>query len=174
VNTTHRFGSAEAASQHEPHEPEGAATGPAAAERLRLQFAELIEYWQYYLATRTDRFKLSVRRAAIAAAVGLVGLLILVAVVTASAFVAIIGVAGGLGVLFGDRLWLGYLATGMFLLAAIVGGVYFAAHRAIEAARERMIRKYEQRRQQQRARFGHNVTDRAGSAGTPASHGQST
>jgi hypothetical protein len=71
------------------------------------------------------------------------------------------GIAGGLGALFGGRLWLGELVTAILFLAIIGAGVWFGLGRVTKASRERTVKKYASRQQQQRARFGTDVRERS-------------
>jgi hypothetical protein len=132
-------------------------TGPAAAGRLREQLAELAEYWRYYLSARADQLKISVQRVVFGIALGLVGLLVAAALAVTSTVVLVMGIAEGLGQAFGDRLWLGYTVTGVVILLGIVISLYLVVYGFLKASRARMVRKYEQRRQQQAARFGHDL-----------------
>jgi uncharacterized membrane protein len=71
------------------------------------------------------------------------------------------GAAQGLGLLFGERYWLGELviASAVFLVVAI--GAFVGIRRLTKSARERTIKKYERRQQAQRQRFGHSTAERA-------------
>src|SRR5437660_231984 len=64
-----------------PPDPPSEATPAAAFRAVARYVGELSEYAKYYLAAKSDALKLSLRRAAIMAAVGVVGLIAAGAVV---------------------------------------------------------------------------------------------
>lgn len=130
-------------------------------EPLLKHLTELREYISYYLASSADSVKLSVRSALIKAVMGIVGLLAASAVVITAAVLLLTGMAHGLAVLFGNRLWAGELTTGVVVLAATAAGVYLGVSRLTKSSRRKTIEKYERRQDQQRAAFGHDVHQRA-------------
>jgi hypothetical protein len=80
----------------------------------------------------------------------------------------IVGLAQGLSRLFGGRVWLGDIVTGVVVLAVIGAGAWFMMNKLTGAWRSQTIRKYEQRKQSQRERFDHDVSGRAAEAGRAA------
>jgi len=129
------------------------------AAQRRLQ--ELQEYVSYYISAKTDALKLSVTNAVIYAALGIVGLLAGSALVVTAVVLACMGIAGALAALFGHRPWLGNLVGGLLLLA-IVGVVAVVGLKKVTgASRERTLKKYAARQQQQRAKFGEDVQQAA-------------
>jgi hypothetical protein len=136
-------------------------TGPRAAGRLREQFEELVEFVRLYLAVRIDAIGSSLRRAVVGLALAACGLLVIAALLVTSVVVFVLGIAEIIGRALGDRFWAGNLITGFGLLL-ISGLIAFATLSALaRSSRERTIRKYEQRHQQQRARFGHDAREQA-------------
>ena len=139
---------------------------PAEAFRdVGTRLAELSDYLSYYVAARTDAIKASVRNAGLYAALGVIGLFAGGALVVTAVVLLLRGIAGGLAVLFGNRLWLGELVTAILFLALIGGGAWFMLGRLTKASRERTVKKYVSRQQQQRAKFGTDVKERAQSPG---------
>jgi hypothetical protein len=136
---------------------------PAAAafHRIKCDIDELKEYGSYYLAAKLDGFKRTARNIGLYAVLGIVGLIVGGAMIATAAGLLIVGVAEGLGRLFGDRYWLGDLVTGILVLGAVAAGVWFMMNKLTGSWRSQTIKKYEQRKQTQRVRFGHNVSDRA-------------
>ena len=143
----------------EPVTDEQSPTDAFADAKTRL--SELAEYISYYFSAKFDGVKVSVRNLGIYAAVGVIGLIAASALVTTAVVFVCIGIAGGLSALFGDRLWQGTLVAGLLVLALLGAGVWFGISRMTRSSRERTVRKYAARQQQQRAKFGHDVNERA-------------
>lgn len=122
---------------------------------------ELGEYVNYLFAARIDAIKLAIRKAGIYAAVGIVALLAAAAFVVTAVVLLCLGVARGLTALFGGRAWAGDLAAAVLFFAILGLGVWFGLGRLGAVSRERTIRKYAARQQQQRASFGTDVSQRA-------------
>jgi hypothetical protein len=126
-------------------------------ERVR----EVVEYARLYVEARKDMLRSTVRgliwKAILGVLAGIAGLTIIIM----AAVYLISGIAHGLGRLLGDEYWLGELITGLTILAVIGGVTFFAMKSAARKARERTIKKYERRQQQERERFGHSATERA-------------
>lgn len=139
----------------DPIEP----TGPdALAEALR-HIAEAREYLIHLAAAEIDRFKLRLRRAAIWAVIGLTALVLLLAILVASAGLLLFGVAQLIGQWLGGRLWLGLMITGGGILLigilAIGWGLWSWQTSSFEAVKER----FAARRRRQKGQFGRSVQD---------------
>jgi hypothetical protein len=93
------------------------------------------------------------------------GFVTVAALIISASWFILSGMAQGLGVLFGDRLWLGKMTTGLLLAAALGLGMYYAVSKRIRASRERTVQKYEERQARQREQFGRDVS---GQAAAPA------
>jgi len=136
--------------------------------RMMALVGEYKEYASYYLGTKLDGIKVSLRNVGVYAALGVVGLIALSAVVTTAVVLLLVGSAWGLGVLFrgdyGPRIWLGALLVGLVVLGAIVAGVIFGMKMLTNTFRKSMVNKYEQRKRWQRGQFGRNVDDAAAAA----------
>jgi hypothetical protein len=128
---------------------------------LKAALAELREYADYYLAARVDGVKASVRRIAALAIVGVLAAVVLLSALAASTVLVITGMARGLAVLAGGRVWLGELAVGGAILVlftiAVAGGLRLWS----ASQRRKTQQKYERRRNEQRARFGRDAAQRA-------------
>jgi hypothetical protein len=139
--------------------------------RLLALVGEYKEYAAYYLGTRFDGVKVSLRNVGIYAALGIIGLIALSAVVTTAVVLLLVGSAWGLGVLFrgdyGPRIWLGALLVGLLVLGGLAAGVLLGLRMLTSTFRKAMVKKYEQRKRWQRGQFGRNVDDAAATA--PAS-----
>jgi hypothetical protein len=137
-----------------------------AFNRIKCDLDELKEYGSYFLAARIDGIKQSIRNVGLYAALGLLGLIIAGAILATAAGLIVVGIGQALGALFGGRLWLGYLVTGVVILAVVGIGAWMLTRKLTGAWRSSTIKKYEQRKATQRIRFGgRNVTDRAVAAG---------
>lgn len=134
--------------------------------RIKCDLDELKEYGSYYLSAKIDGIKGSIRNIGLYAALGVLGLIIGGAIVATAAGLIVVGIGHGLGVLFGYRFWLGYLVTGIVILGLVAAGAWMMMNKLTRAWRSSTLKKYEQRKQTQRIRFGgHNVADRAAASG---------
>jgi hypothetical protein len=121
----------------------------------------LYAYSLHYLAARTDSIVMRARKillwvilGCVMLAVGVTALLVAVALVLA-------GIADGISTLLGGQYWAGALITGVGVLAffAIVAAV--AAWAWIGGSANKTREKYQRRREQQRAAFGEDISQRA-------------
>jgi hypothetical protein len=138
------------------------------AEGLKLPLKhcrELGEYFSYYVTAKADSVKLSLRAMVLWIASAALGFVTVAALIISASWFILSGMAQGLGVLFGDRLWLGKMTTGLLLAAALGLGMYYAVSKRIRASRERTVQKYEERQARQREQFGRDVS---GQAAAPA------
>jgi hypothetical protein len=134
---------------------------PQAVKTAFEQLGELKAYLAYYLAAKADSMRLTLRRAGIFAALGLVGLFALGALVVTAVVLVCGGIAQLLTVAFGGRAWAGNLVTGTVVLALLGLGIWLGLRRVTQGSRERTVKNYELRRKRQRADFGHDVAQRA-------------
>lgn len=122
---------------------------------------ELKEYTSYYISARKDAAGARFRSLLARAALGILALLMAMAVVGTSTWLLLTGLAHGLGILFGGRIWLGYAVMGLVILVATGTGTWLGIRywkrSALQATRE----KYEQMRQEQKQRFQRCVSDLA-------------
>ena len=142
--------------------------GPSPSEawsEAASKIGEWREFAGYYTAARFDAIKLTVRKAGIYAALGLIAGFGAAAGAAVAVIFLLLGVAQGLGTLFGGRMWLGYLVTGAFLLIGMAAGMVIGMNLLARLMRNSTVRKYENRLRQQRQRFGHNVRDQANGPG---------
>lgn len=149
---------------HPPY-PHDEAPADAFKEALRA-FGELREYLGYFIAAKLDGFKLTFRRIGVVAAVGVIGLLAGGAVVATAAVLFCVGLAQAVAVMFAHengvpRTWLGNLIVGLLMLLAIGGGAWLLMSRLIGSSKKATVKKYELRRQRERADYGHDVLQRA-------------
>jgi len=153
-----------------PHAAADDCKNPAAEAfgRIKKDVGELKEYASYYVAAKVDGIKRTVRNIGLYAALGIVGLIAGGAIVATAAGLLIVGVAELLTRLFGDRAWLGDIVTGILVLGAIGVGAWMMMNKLTNTWRSQTVKKYEQRKQSQRERFGHDVPGRAAEAAANA------
>jgi hypothetical protein len=149
------LGSAASPETAEHSRPDHMSSG---GRRLSDHFSELGDYATYFVRAKLDGARVSVRNAVIWTAVGVVALVVLFAMLATSVVLLIGGISEGLGVLFGDRLWLGRLATGLLGLAILGGSIALGIIRVKASMRMKRIRQYEEYKALQRARHGRDVT----------------
>jgi len=125
------------------------------------RFSEVAEYISYYIAAKTDGIKLTLRNVAIFAALGVIGLIAGAALVATAVVLLCVGLAHALGALFGHHGWLGDMVAGLLLLGLVAGGVFFGLKMVGKGSRTATVKKYAARQQQQRAKFGQDVRQRA-------------
>jgi hypothetical protein len=142
-----------------PADPQAA---PADALREAIgQFSELRDYVAFYVRTRIDRLKLSLRDLLFFAAISLTALLLGAALCVTAVVIFCRGIAEGLTELFGGRAWLGDLVTGLLLLGLIIGGGAIALKKFAGTSKNRTVREYDRLKDRQRAAHGTDVDERA-------------
>ncbi|MCC6424046.1 MAG: phage holin family protein [Phycisphaerales bacterium] len=132
------------------------------ADGLGGLIGEFKEYASYFVSARWDGVKLSIRQVVLYTILGLLGLCVIAAFLATAVVLLLDGVAGGLGVLFGGRLWLGNLVVGVVILGLLAGGTILGMKRFKAKSRQKTVEKYESRKHQQRTRFGCDLHQRTG------------
>ena len=127
---------------------------------LLKQFRELREYFSHFVAAKTDSMKLSLGSTVLRLALAALGFVVLSGFLVTAGWFVLNGVAGGLGVLFDDRLWLGNLVTGILFLAGPGLGIYVAVAKSKRTFLERTVKKYESRQARQQSEFGRSASNR--------------
>ena len=123
---------------------------------------EAKEYASNFLAAKADAAKLSMRRVVL-----MIGLFVIAGITGAgilitAAVLLINGLATGIGHLFNpDKVWLGQIIVGLIVVLGANLGVFLMIRSAIRASRDRTVQKYEARHNEQRSRYGHDVTTAA-------------
>ncbi len=141
-----------------------------AFKNLGSQLGELKEYAFYFLAAKTDGIKASFRNLGLFAVLGIVGLMAGGAMVVTATVLLLTGIAGAISAIFRyhtvppDRTWIGEIIVGLVILGGIGIGTMLFMKKFTAASRERTVKKYESRQQQQRVQYGHDVHERAESA----------
>jgi len=122
---------------------------------------ELRAYATHYLVAKADRIKLSIRNLGVYAALGVLGLIIGSATIATAVVLLLVGIAGGLSALMDAGLWAGSLIVGGVIVLGLVGAMIWFLKWFPKATRARTVQKYEDKRRQQQADFGHDVHERA-------------
>jgi hypothetical protein len=149
-----------AAAGAEPGSAPDAVPGAALAELIE-RFSEVREYLLFYLRTRVDAIRVSIRNllllsVIVVGAMASVGALAITAVVFLT-----MGIAQGLTALLGGHAWLGNIVTAVLMLGAIGGATYLAVIRITKTSKQRMVDAYEGRKRRQRHDHGTDVEQRA-------------
>jgi hypothetical protein len=114
----------------------------------------------YYLETRLDALGLSIRRAVVGLALGVVGAIGAAAGLVMAVVLLLRGLAEALTVLFGGRAWAGDLVVGGGVILLTAGSLWAVKAYLASVARRRTVEKYEHQRSQQRTRVGHDASQR--------------
>ncbi|MGE0608300.1 MAG: hypothetical protein AB7O62_14480 [Pirellulales bacterium] len=143
-----------------------APTGPEAVERLLALLQELAAYATHYLAARVDATRGRLRRMAMAAALVAGGALVSVIVLSTAAILLTLGLAQALTALFGGPAWVGNVLAGGGLLSgcAILAAAWM--WRINRSAQTTATENYEQRKRDQRERFGRDASGPAATGST--------
>jgi len=128
---------------------------------IMARLAELREYISHYASVTRDQFKLSLRNLLLYAMLGLLAAIAGTAMLVTASVLLLQGCVHGLEVLLGGRLWAAQLIVGVIVLAAAGVAAWRFAVSFTESTRKSLVQKYDERRQTQRNRFGHDVQERA-------------
>lgn len=126
---------------------------------LMAHLNEFLEYAAYYLSARADLVKAKVRKVVLWTMAGLIAAVAGATALVVAVAMLLIGIAGGLGELMGNRPWAGYLVTGAALAAVVFGTLRLLLPQWLVQSRKQTKEKYDRRRQSQRTRFGHDVDE---------------
>jgi hypothetical protein len=124
---------------------------------IGLRVREVVEFASYYLTAQLDRLRLTAINLAMFAVLGFIAAFVGAAVVLTAGVLLVVGMADGLGALFGERYWLGDLVTAIVILGTLCAGTIVVFKKVTKSSRERLVAAYEQRKSQQRADLGTDV-----------------
>ncbi len=122
---------------------------------------EIREYATHYGMAKVDRAAFILRRAMIHAALGVIGAVVGVTALVCATALLLGGLSAGLGILLGDRRWLGALIVGAVVLVGTAVGAYVLGTSLIRESCQALEAKYEGRRRRQREAFGRDVATAA-------------
>lgn len=147
----------------QPSQPPPAPPHFEGFQRATQLLGEYKEYASYYMSTKIDGMKASVRNVGIYAGLGIVGLIAFSALITTAVALFLIGAAMGLAHIFDPpKYWLGALIVGLAVLVLIGVGAAIGLSKANAGFRKATVDKYEQRKRWQRGQFGRDVEQAAG------------
>ena len=132
-----------------------------ALRRVLQQLEELRAYSTHFVSAKVDGLRLSARQLVVWAVLGIVGLIALAGLVVTAIVLCLGGAASGLGILFGERLWLGQLVVGGGLLLLLTLSILIGVRTWQHRSRQQKVQQYDERQLQQRTAFGRSVADRA-------------
>lgn len=123
--------------------PNGLPEGTEAVQQLFRRIGELLEHFTHYLGVRKDLAAAKARRVLLKLIAAAAAAVVLAAIVFTAAGLVVVGIAHGLGTLFGNRMWLGELVTGAGLLAMMAAALWILLGKWRKDACQRTIQKYE-------------------------------
>jgi len=132
----------------------------AFGEAIR-QFAEIRAYVSYYISSRVDQLRLTVRSLFVFAALCVLALIAVAAVVVMAVVQVLSGIAGGIGQIVPSHPWIGTLVTGLVVLALVFVGIRWGVRFIGRMSRAAIVAKYEAFKRAQRQQFGRSVDDDA-------------
>ncbi len=138
--------------------------GPEAVHRLQAQLEELGEHARMYVQARKDAMLATSRKLVLWALAGIIGFAVLCTMLITATVLGMTGLAQVIGVGLGDRAWAGNLIAGFGLLLLVAVGLVVSIRLVQSRFHKQTVKKYAQRHQAQRSRFGHDV----GQAGSEA------
>lgn len=148
-----------------PEENRGTtSTKSAVSDSLRSvmhDLAEISEYVSYLASSQLDTIKLSFRNALFGVFLGLVSLIAIGGLLVTGIVLLLTALGGALAALFDTHVWVGNFVAGALAIALGSVGVFLGHRQFAIAGQRRTVKKYEHRRSEQRARFDHDVADRA-------------
>jgi hypothetical protein len=127
---------------------------------------EIKAYTLYYVAAKMDAVRSSVRRLVVYAVLGLVAAVIGLTALVVAVVLTMEGLASlinwGLSFAYpGLAPWIGPLIVGVGVMAILTIGVLFVVPRQFRMWRQKMVKKYDHKRREQRVKTGHDVRERA-------------
>ena len=144
-----------------PQPPNGDGESPMNALRdAARHLGEAKEYASNFLAAKADAAKLSFRRLGLMIGLFVIAGMTGAGILITAAVLLINGLATGIGHLFDpDKVWLGQIIVGLLVVLAANVGMFLMIRSAMRASRDRTVQKYEARHNEQRSRYGHDVTN---------------
>ncbi|HZZ41573.1 MAG TPA: hypothetical protein VFE58_01425 [Tepidisphaeraceae bacterium] len=150
--------------QRPPVGEDAPASAKEAFAEAGARLSEIKDYALYLLSAKVDQVTSSVKAAIwyamVLMLVGIAGAGILVT----AAVLMMMGIADGLTVLFGGRVWLADLVTGVVVLGLVIGSAYLVVGKMIGMSRAATRERYAAMKREQFARHGHDVHERATAA----------
>jgi len=128
---------------------------------LLQQGIELYAYFSHFIRAQIDALKLSGRQIILWAAVGSLGVVLVVSALVMGVVLFLSGLAAGVGTAVGGAMWLGQIIVGLGFLILFGIVLLLGWSRLQSRSRSQKVQDYAERQQQQRLQFGHSVAERA-------------
>jgi hypothetical protein len=112
-------------------------TEPDVLKRLPRQPRASREFLSCYVDAKTDSTNHPVQKASRSIALAALGFVAVGGLILMASWLLLSGMAEGLGLLLGDKSWLGNSVTGFLTLACLGLGIYYTVARRKRASRER-------------------------------------
>ena len=125
-------------------------------EEMLGEVAALKEYAAYLASVVVDQTKLRARQAILGIVLGSIAACVFLAMAVTMAVLLLLGVDGAIASAIG-RPWAGHLIVGGGGLLTIAGLVMIVKVRQEQAHRNEMVKKYEQRKRDEREQIGEDV-----------------
>jgi len=125
------------------------------------RIGELLEYVRQYVSAQADLARAQVRRIVVLAVLGAVALLAFATIIATLVVMFCRGLSDLLAQALGGRAWAGDLIVSIGFISLIVLGAWLGLGAVHRKQLKNTVNRYEQRRLQQRARYGHDAAQRA-------------
>ena len=112
-------------------------TKPEVRRLVPRQSRDLREYLSWHVDAKTDSANRPVRDVRLRMALAALGFVAVAGLILIASWLMLSGIAAGLGVLLGDRPWLGNSATGFLLLAGLGLSMSYTVAKRKRTSRER-------------------------------------
>lgn len=142
--------------------PNGSPNPTDAARRIPDLLKTLQEQAAWYAAIRKDAAAAQLRATLAKLALAALGALVAASMVAVSVWLLLSGIARGLGLLFGDRVWLGYLVTGLVILVAFGAVTWFGIRHWKRSSHDSTVEKYDRLKQEQAQKLAERTAAQPG------------
>jgi len=136
---------------------------PADLQSLSQQFSEAKTYLASYIDAQWERAQISLKEVVSEVVLGGLTLFLLYGLILIAFAFICYGVALGLGQVFGNQPWLGYVAAGAGFLLLSFAFLLFYWSKVKNKSLNKRIKDYEQELEKQRAQFGRTAIHQAAS-----------
>lgn len=124
---------------------------------------EILEYLACYLGIQVERGKLSLKDYIWKIAIGLGALFVGVVTLMVAIGFVLYGMALGLGEVWDDHPWIGFLSVGLFFLLMVTTVIAWQWKRSAKKNLQKRVKDYERTLDDQQRRFGSDLESRAAS-----------
>lgn len=129
---------------------DGASAPEQTLQQAIAQLREIKAYARHFVEAKLDSARLSIRKAVVWTALGLLGAVAGGTILVTAAVLVTVGAAEGVAALLGGRMWAGNLIIGTLILAGVALGAWMMARRIMNSSRQETMERYERKLQRQR------------------------